>query len=197
MRRSSGEGMPTWVQQFQRAFWCSLRLGHLLVVLESGSTSCFSMVSTGFRKVMGSWKIIDMLLPRMLSHELFIGSGHFRSNCTGLISVRRIAWNRPRHGAVFSSGDPSPNTSTGSCPSRIRRRCPRSLPVPATKLMPRTAWTLPCSVAKLDGEIFDFQQTYPITLLLLLLWGQSASLTPSPMKFSAQHGQSRSPGPAR
>ena len=57
--------MPTWVSS-STAFWCSSALDIFLWFL-SGSTSCFSMVSTGFRKDMGSWKIIDMLLPRMPS----------------------------------------------------------------------------------------------------------------------------------
>ena len=59
---------------------------------------------------------------------------------------------------------------------------PTISPCSTNRLIPRTAWTLPCSVAKLVVRFLISNKL--ITRYSYFFLGSKASLTPSPMKLS-------------
>src|SRR5262245_48843156 len=64
LTRRSARGIPTAFRaSTARAFACALEMSSLCS--RTASTSCFPIVCTGLRLVIGSWKIIEISLPRI------------------------------------------------------------------------------------------------------------------------------------
>ena len=134
--RSSGEEIPTFTSVARArsradaalTSWCA----------RIASTIWVSMRSTGFRVIIGSWKIIAMLAPRSL-----------RISCSGFptssIPLNRIEPETTRPGGSTSPRMEKPVTDLPDPDSPAR---PRISPGRTVNEMPSTALTIPSLVKK-------------------------------------------------
>ncbi len=122
LTRRSAEGIPTSCisstartrASFRPSPWWS----------RTASAIWLPTVKTGFREVIGSWKIIEMSLPRIFASS-------FSSS---------LARSRPSK-TIFESGEIRPGAST----SRITESAVTDLPLPDS---PTTASVPPCAISK-------------------------------------------------
>src|ERR1035437_7039268 len=131
-RRRSGSDIPTIVRSSTARARASFLVTFLWALMVS--TICSSMVRTGFRLVMGSWKIIAISLPR--SSRISASSRPIRSspsNKTWPPSIRPAGAGSSRITARFVTLLPQPDSPTR----------PSVSPSSRSKETPFTAWTVP------------------------------------------------------
>src|SRR4051794_13702896 len=138
LRRFSGWGMPTMPSSSTARFRASPR--STLRCAWMVSTICSSIVRTGFRLVMGSWKIIAMSRPRISrTSDSSIVTRLTPSNSTSPPSIRPAGLGRSRMMARLVTLLPQPDSPTR--PSRSPRA--------TSNVMPLTAWIVPSWVRNL------------------------------------------------
>ena len=141
-------------------------------------------VNTGFRAVMGSWKIMDTSLPRTFSSSLAL--------------MLRISW--PLTSSLSQSTTPGGSGTSRRMdravvvlPAPVSPTRPMALPFSMRRSRPLTALTTPSSVANRTDRFsmsstrsFLFSSWFMASSCYCFSLGSSASRRPSPIRLKAR-----------
>ena len=160
--RFSGDGIPTWRMSSMARVLASASLTLLWFLMTS--VICFPIFTTGFKNVIGSWKIMDISFPRIwfmqASYALWFGKAASVISCLPNFTLPSVM-------EPFLASSPMTEYMVTLFPLPDSPTMPTASDSPTEKEMPRTAWTVPWSVSKSTCK--SFTSSNAISHLLTVL----------------------------